>query len=138
MLSIEEALDRILEDVPRSGAEQVPLATAHRRVLAESIRAPRDVPPWDNSAMDGYAVRAEDVGEQATLRLLETVGAGRMPEHRVESGTASAIMTGAPVPGGADSVVMVDDQHHQGTAPFTTGSRVSLLTEVKRVSLLRG
>lgn len=110
MLSIEEALEHILEDVPRTGAEQVPLTAAYGRVLAERIRSPRDVPPWDNSAMDGYAVRAADVPAEgsATLSLLEVIGAGQVPQHEVVAGTASAIMTGAPMPSGADAVVMVE------------------------------
>ncbi|MCO4745474.1 MAG: molybdopterin molybdotransferase MoeA [Proteobacteria bacterium] len=121
MLSIEEALERILSDVPRTGAEQVPLAQAYGRVLAESIQAPRNVPPWDNSAMDGYAVRAADVGEQATLRFNEVISAGSMATMAVEPGTASAIMTGAPVPPGADSVVMVEhsDGSQEGEVTLT-------------------
>ncbi|TNE85452.1 MAG: molybdopterin molybdenumtransferase MoeA [Deltaproteobacteria bacterium] len=111
MLSIEQAQAHILSDVPRTGAEQVPLASAYGRVLAETIRSPRHVPPWDNSAMDGYAVRAADIpsdGSDVRLELLEIVGAGRMPEHVVRSGTASAVMTGAPIPEGADAIVMVE------------------------------
>jgi molybdopterin molybdotransferase len=110
VLSIEEALARVLEDVPRTGAEQVPLASAYGRVLAERIRSPRNVPPWDNSAMDGYAVRASDFrgDEEVTLDVLEVIGAGQVPTEEVRVGAASAIMTGAPVPEGADAVVMVE------------------------------
>src|SRR5512143_2939741 len=81
MISVREALDRVLEDLPRVGGEQVPLAAARGRVLAAPIQAPRDVPPFRNSAMDGYAVRSADVTSASAtapvvLRVLETVGAG--------------------------------------------------------------
>lgn len=109
MLSVEQALDRILADVPLLEAEPVALAEAYGRVLAYDLAAPRDVPPWDNSAMDGYAVRAEDTRDgEVELRLNEMIAAGRVGTARVESGTASGIMTGAPMPDGADAVVMVE------------------------------
>lgn len=110
MLTVEEALRRILAEVPRMGVERVALADAHGRVLAADLRSEVDVPPWDNSAMDGYAVRAADTTDgEVALRLLETVGAGAVGTARVEAGTATAIMTGAPLPPGADAVVPVED-----------------------------
>ncbi|HSP98480.1 MAG TPA: gephyrin-like molybdotransferase Glp [Candidatus Dormibacteraeota bacterium] len=114
MISVREALDRVLEDLPRVGGEQVPLAAARGRVLAAPIRAPRDVPPFRNSAMDGYAVRSADVTSASAtapvvLRVLETVGAGSVASQPVAAGTAIRIMTGAPLPGGADAVVRVED-----------------------------
>ncbi len=114
MISVRDALDRVLQDLPRVGAEQVSLPDAHGRVLANAIRSPRDVPPFRNSAMDGYAVRSADVARASaaapvTLRVLETVGAGAVPSQPVGPGTAIRIMTGAPVPDGADAVVRVED-----------------------------
>jgi molybdopterin molybdotransferase len=114
MISVREALDLVLERLPRLGAETVPLPRASGRVLAEAVRSTRDVPPFRNSAMDGYAVRASDIeGASAEcpvrLRVLETVGAGSVPGHVVGAGTAIKIMTGAVVPDGADSVVRVED-----------------------------
>lgn len=113
MLTVERALERILADVPPMGVEEVPLADAHGRVLAEDLRSVVDVPPWDNSAMDGYAVRAADTANEAdgevALRLLETVGAGAVGTQPVVAGSATVIMTGAPVPAGADAVVPVED-----------------------------
>lgn len=114
MISVREALDRVLQDLPRMGSEQVPLATARGRVLAAAIRAPRDVPPFRNSAMDGYAVRSVDVAAAAaespvTLSVLETVGAGAVATQPVGPGAAIRIMTGAPLPAGADAVVRVED-----------------------------
>ena len=114
MISVREALDRVLQDLPRMGGEQVSLPTARGRVLAEAVRALRDVPPFRNSAMDGYAVRSADVAaataaSPVTLRVLETVGAGAVATQPVGPGTAIRIMTGAPLPAGADAVVRVED-----------------------------
>ena len=114
MISVREALACVLGELPRLGAEQVAVTRARGRVLAEAIRAPRDVPPFANSAMDGYAVRAADTsGAAATrpvaLRVLETVGAGGLPQQAVAAGAAIRIMTGAVVPEGADAVVRVED-----------------------------
>ncbi|MBW2257741.1 MAG: molybdopterin molybdotransferase MoeA [Deltaproteobacteria bacterium] len=110
MITVREALDRVLREVVALPAEEVPLAAALGRVLAEDVTAVLDVPRWDNSAMDGYAVRAADTSEdEVALVLNEVIGAGYVPVVRVASGTASAIMTGAPMPEGADAVVMVED-----------------------------
>src|SRR5678815_50649 len=103
MISVRAALDHVLADLPRVGSEQVPLAAARGRVLATSIQAPRDVPPFRNSAMDGYAVRSTDLtsasaGAAVVLRVLETIGAGSVATQPVGPGTAIRIMTGAPLP----------------------------------------
>ena len=90
-------------------AETVPLERAAGRVLSADVVAAYDVPPWDNSAMDGYAVRAGDVGDGVRLRILETIAAGTLPRERVEPGTCCLVMTGAPMPDGADAVVAVED-----------------------------
>jgi molybdopterin molybdotransferase len=106
MLSVEEAQQRVLELVSPLGSEGVPLGDALGRVLAEDVVAPFDLPERDNSAMDGYAVIAEDT--PGTLRVIEDIPAGRVPQHRVARGTASRIMTGAPVPEGADAIAQVE------------------------------
>jgi molybdopterin molybdotransferase len=108
-----------LAELPRLGAEQVAITDACGRVLAEPIRATRDVPPFRNSAMDGYAVRAADVAaatadRPARLRVLETVGAGSVARQPVVAGTAIRIMTGAAMPDGADAVVRVEDTEDSG------------------------
>jgi len=114
MLTVPEASSRILEHITPLAPERVSLLDALGRVLAESVRAPMTLPAWDNSAMDGYAVRGSDI-EGATperpvrLRVLETVAAGRFPSHPVREGEATRIMTGAPLPEGADTVVRVED-----------------------------
>lgn len=114
LLSVEEALTAILAQAQPLTPERVPLLDALGRVLAEDIAADIDVPPFDNSAVDGYAVRAEDV-QAATphspvlLRTLADVPAGALAEETILPGTATRIMTGAPVPPGANAIVMVED-----------------------------
>lgn len=112
-LSIPDALDRILGAVPLMSAESVPILESLGRTLAEPVVSTIDQPPWDNSAMDGFAVRAEDIlGATADapvrLRVLEEVPAGEFASHVVTPGTAIRIMTGAPMPAGADSVVRLE------------------------------
>jgi molybdopterin molybdotransferase len=110
MLAATDAIARILARVRRLGAETVPLDEAYGRILAEDLVARVDVPPWDNAAVDGYAVRSGDlVGDATLLRVNETVTAGRVASMPVLPGTATAVMTGAPIPDGADAMVMVED-----------------------------
>ena len=110
VLSVEEALERILATVRVLKPERVPLLEAAGRVLAEEITADRDIPPLTNSAMDGYAVRGADVAQTpARLRVVGQVAAGHMSRVQVEPGTAVRIMTGAPLPTGADTVVRFED-----------------------------
>jgi molybdopterin molybdotransferase len=114
MISFDQARDRILAAAPSPRRERVQLLGALNRVLAEDVAAPRDAPPWDNTAVDGFAVRAADTAgaapeRPASLTVIETVPAGRMPSRTVGPGQATRIMTGAPMPAGADAVVMVED-----------------------------
>ena len=111
MISPQEALRLILENAPRLGAESAPLAQAVDRTLAAEISSREDLPPFDNSAMDGYAVRSEDCRSAAPeapvlLEVLETLRAGALARLELGPGQAARIMTGAPIPRGADSVVM--------------------------------
>ncbi len=114
MHSVAEAVARITEGITPLAIESVPLGEALGRVLAEDIRSPITLPHWDNSAMDGYAVRGVDIaGARAetpvTLPVLETVAAGAFPTRALGPGEAIRIMTGAPMPQGADTVVRVED-----------------------------
>jgi molybdopterin molybdotransferase len=114
MLSPAEAVRSILENIGRLGAERVALTEALGRVLARSVISPITLPHWDNSAMDGYAVRAADVRgaspeRPVTLPVPETVVAGAFASGPLAPGTAVRIMTGAPVPKGADTVIRVED-----------------------------
>jgi molybdopterin molybdotransferase len=111
---VAEASERILAGIEPLGTERVSLSDALGRVLASPVASPVTIPAWDNSAMDGYAVRADDVAgasetHPVALDVLETVAAGAFPSRAVAAGTATRIMTGAPVPEGADSVVRVED-----------------------------
>ena len=113
MLSVEEARARILDEVGRLGSERTALSEALGRVLDEEIVAPADVPERDNTAMDGFAVRASDVSDATseapvTLRVVETLAAGYVASRDVGEGEAIRIMTGAPIPGGADAIVVVE------------------------------
>ncbi len=115
MLSVREALDEILRSVPRLGAERVGLLNAVGRVLAEDVRSLRDVPGYANSAMDGYAVRHRDLGRlPARLRVTGTAAAGAEEIPPVGAAEAISIMTGAPIPAGADTVVRVEDTRREG------------------------
>jgi len=105
MLSVEEAQQRVLDEVSPIDAEEVAIADAHGRVLREDVIARGDVPLRDNSAMDGYAVRAEDAGP---LRVIGEVRAGSVATMALEPGTAMRIMTGAPIPDGADAVARLE------------------------------
>ena len=114
LLSVEQALDKILGYVDVLEAELVPILDCLGQVLAEDVYSTINIPPLDNSAMDGYAVRAEDTRgatEQAPrlLHVIDTVAAGSISEHEVVPGTVVRIMTGAPLPKGADSIVRFED-----------------------------
>lgn len=113
-LSVPEALDRVLSRARPLGAERLPLRQCLGRALAQAVKAKATLPPWDNSAMDGYAVRARDIqgaSEESpvTLHVLGEIRAGDASIGPVEARGAVRIMTGAPVPPGADSVVRVED-----------------------------
>ena len=119
MISADEALRIVLENTSRLGVERVPILQALGRVLAEEIRSPRDIPGFDNSAMDGYAVRSADVAsasESSPVRLevIETVPAGKMPSKKVERGQAARTMTGAPIADGADAIIQVEKTRGSG------------------------
>ena len=114
MISVEQALEKILSYVDVLEEEQSPILGCLGQVLAEDIYSSINIPPLDNAAMDGYAVRAEDTkgaNQQSPrlLRVIDTVLPGFASECEVEPGTAVRIMTGAPVPKGADCVVRFED-----------------------------
>ncbi len=112
-MTVEQARELLLERVHPLEVERVDLLEALGRVLAQDMRSDIDVAPFDNSAMDGFAVRAADLATAseetpARLRVIEHIAAGDAPTLTVGSGEAARIMTGAPVPQGADAVVMVE------------------------------
>ncbi len=118
---VDEAQDIILHGVQPCGVEKLGLLNALHRVMAEDVMAPRHIPPHDNSAMDGYAVQHRDIAaatpaRPACLKVVEILPAGDMPQHHVQPGTAIKIMTGAPLPPGADTVVQVEHTNGSDTA----------------------
>ena len=118
MISVHEALTQILETVSPLAGERISLFEATGRVLAEGVESVRKVPPFTNSAMDGYAVRHDDIqsaqaDQPVALSVLEVIQAGAVPTKTVEPRTASKIMTGAVLPPGADTVIKVEDTQEQ-------------------------
>jgi molybdopterin molybdotransferase len=114
MISVEEALEKILSYVTALGEEEAPILESMGQVLEEDVISEFDIPPLDNAAMDGYAVRAADTegaskASPRLLRIIDTVIAGSISTKEVTPGTAIRIMTGAPVPIGADSVIRFED-----------------------------
>jgi molybdenum cofactor synthesis domain-containing protein len=109
MIPVAEAIQIVRQQTRALGPDRVMLANALDRFLAEEIVADSDLPPFDRSQMDGYALRAEDVAEVPTcLRIVGESAAGRGWHHEMQPGQAVRIMTGAPVPAGADSVQQVE------------------------------
>lgn len=115
LLTVQQAI-AVLDSVAASPRRvRVPLSAGRGRVLAEDLAADRDYPPFDKSLMDGYAVRAADVaGAPVALRVVGEVAAGQRADRAIGAGEAMAIMTGAPIPGGADGVVPVEDTARDG------------------------
>jgi molybdopterin molybdotransferase len=131
-LTVDEALGRILARIAPLDSVETPLLDALGSVLAGDAIADRDVPPFRNSAMDGYAVRGADVQQaNARLRVTGAVAAGAMPEGRVGPGEAMRIMTGAPMPDGADTVVRVEDTDN-GTDSVTITRATPIGLSVRR------
>ncbi|HYU10321.1 MAG TPA: gephyrin-like molybdotransferase Glp [Gemmatimonadales bacterium] len=110
MMTPAEAARVIVDHVRPLPAERRPLRAALDAVLAEDVASPIDLPPWDNSAMDGYAVRSADLRDSETdLDVIETVPAGQFPSKAIAAGQAIRIFTGAPLPQGADTVIRQED-----------------------------
>ncbi|WP_005031376.1 gephyrin-like molybdotransferase Glp [Holophaga foetida] len=108
MTTYSEALGMILGAIPPLPVEQVPLSEAAGRALAEDILSRESIPPFNNSAMDGFAIRIEDLRPGLRMQVQGTLAAGQVPHHRVAPASAVRIMTGAPLPEGADTVVPLE------------------------------
>jgi molybdenum cofactor synthesis domain-containing protein len=117
VIELASAQEKVLLAVQQAAPVKVPMSDAYGLVLAENIVSQEEVPHFANSAVDGFAVRAQDVANiPATLRVVDEIAAGGVPNVAVGPGQTSRIMTGAPMPNGADAVVMVEDSA-QGTTP---------------------
>ena len=131
MLSVNEALEQVAKAVAPLAVAHVSLNDAFGLTLAENIHSTTDLPPFDKALMDGYAVRSADVvNGRALLNVIDIVTAGQTPTKTIGSGQAIQIMTGAPLPEGADAVVKVEDTALDGdvvsisTKPLVTGSNL--------------
>lgn len=132
MIEVEEAQAKVMAEISAGVVEDVPLADAHGRVLRESIVAACDAPAADNSAMDGYAVRAGDIARApVTLEVIGDIPAGHPTELLLRPGTAMRIMTGAFVPAGADTVVQVELTDGR-TDRVTIGRTLPVGTNIRR------
>ena len=119
MISVEDALNKILDTISPLGLEKVSILDALGRVLGEDFFAGRAIPPYDNSAMDGYAICTEDsrgASPESPVRLdvIEEIRAGTVPTKTIGPREAARIMTGAPLPLGADAVVRMEDTRKDG------------------------
>src|SRR6266481_1263110 len=135
MISADTALQIVLENVATLGVERIPILDALGRVLAENISSSRDIPGFDNSAMDGYAVRAADLAKASEanpvkLAIVETIGAGQMPTQSVSAGHAVRTMTGAPIAEGADAIIPVERTRG-------TGDTVEFLAVAEKAAFIR-
>ncbi|GFO66492.1 molybdopterin molybdenumtransferase MoeA [Geomonas limicola] len=124
MTTLEEATKIILARVGTTGCERVPLLDAQGRILAEDLTAPYDLPGWDTSAMDGFTVRSCDCHAGVNLPVRSFIPAGTTAPAPLEASTAGRIMTGAPIPPGADAVVPFEEAQEDGdTVSFPAAVR---------------
>ena len=134
MLSVEEARSRILEMFQPLESERKPILEALGQVLAEDVSSPMSIPPLANSAMDGYAVQSSDItgatpDTPMSLRVIGQAAAGQLPQNEVVPGTAVRIMTGGPIPPGADTVVPFEDTDEYDLK--SSGMGLSDIAEIK-------
>jgi molybdopterin molybdotransferase len=145
VLSVEQAIETVLNNVEILGEEEKPLLDCLGQVLAEDVYSDINVPPLDNSAMDGYAIIAKDAvgASQDTpviLKVNEIIQAGSLPGIKVEPGTATRIMTGAPIPEGADCVIRfedTDEENRKATSSGKNPAEIGILIEMKIGSNVR-
>ena len=134
MLSFTQARQTILDHVSPLGVEDVSLFHAGNRILARDVTSPSDMPAWDNSAMDGFAVRHEDCRPGTTLTIVDYIPAGAPSSRQLSSGTAARIMTGAAVPAGADAIIPFEDTEEKAGAihirqPVRSGDHIRVRGE---------
>lgn len=132
MITHDEALQIILSNVISVDKEFIDLENCLNRILASDIHSDINMPPFDKSAVDGYACRKEDIHQ--SLQVIETIAAGSLPQKTITKGCCSKIMTGAKVPSGADTILMIEDieELHDQTIQFlkkTTSSNICLTGE---------
>ena len=130
MVSFEEAINTVLSQHFRLDSERVVLSESLGRILAEDVFSDMDMPPFDKSAVDGFACMLENLSiNSMTLEIIETIPAGTVPQNAILPGQCSEIMTGAMVPSGATCVIMVEDsekagEHQVKVTPVNTGNNI--------------
>lgn len=139
LMPVEEAKNIIKSSIKRVGVEEISLEYANKRVLAKDVRSLLNSPPFKRSAMDGYAIRAEDSfgfseSNPFKLKIIDTIGAGQLSKFTVKTGEAVKIATGAPIPDGANAVVMEEYTFSDGDElevemSLTPGDNVSPMGE---------
>ena len=130
MITVEEALKRVFEIISPIGTEFVQLHNAGGRVLAQPAIAKRDQPPFEAASMDGYAIRADDANSGTVLKIIGEAAAGHRHEGKVAPGECVRIFTGAPVPIGANKVVIQEDVIRDGDI-ITLGDSIELKTNIR-------
>lgn len=144
LLNVDVALEQILNKMNRLDSETVPLPEALGRVIAEDVKSPLQLPPFDNSAMDGYAIQYEDslqanVDNPVTLAVVMDIPAGVAPSRSLSAGQTARIMTGAPIPTGASAIIPVEDTNdnwQKGDSPPLPDS-VDILTSAQEGANIR-
>lgn len=144
LLSVQDALNHILGQIDTLPVENTPLLGAYQRVLAQTITAPTSLPPFPNSSMDGYAVRAEDITHASkdnpvSLNVVMDIPAGTFPTDTLGAGEAARIMTGAPIPDGATAIVPVEntDGVWDKANPSALPPNVNIFRAVKHSDYIR-
>lgn len=133
MLTVAEAIDHLLATVVPFGVSEIPLEHTLGMTLAQDVVSAMDSPPFDKSSMDGYAIRAEDASSgPVVLRVVEVITAGHVPSKTIGIGEAAQIMTGAPLPQGADSIVKAEETQRNGNAVSILVAPVRVGTNIIR------
>lgn len=126
MIRLDDAVNKILKFTRIEKGERITLDSALHRVLAEDVFSDTDMPPFNKSAMDGFACRLGDIDEE--LEIIETIPAGKIPASKIGPGQCSRIMTGAPIPEGADCVIMIEDSK-------VSGSKIKILRKPDKCNI---
>ncbi|MBI1212223.1 MAG: molybdopterin molybdenumtransferase MoeA [Alphaproteobacteria bacterium] len=136
MLSVAEASKKVVANLKPLASEQIPLVSALGCILASNVKAKRTQPPLDVSAMDGYAVRSNDVAKlPAKLKIVGSIAAGQVFAGSVRSGEAARIFTGAPIPRGADTVVIQENTKSDGTTVEVVDGQAPAGKHIRRAGL---
>ena len=142
MLSVEDAREKILGTVSKTEEVTIPVTDSLGLVLSGNVESSINIPPYDNSAMDGYAIRAEDVTKASSenpivLNVIETIAAGQLPQEDIRESTAARIMTGAPIPNGSNAVVPFEDTTESETFFKGGTDKIGICVAVRENSDIR-